>query len=113
MVAWDMPFVHPDLLARMVAIGSEEAATAVVPESESPTGVEPFCGWYSADAREPLEEFLERGSGSASSFLDLLPDVHRVPLSEVRQFGDPAVLFLSVNTAADLARARAIADAAE
>lgn len=112
-VAWDMPFVHPDLLVRMVAVGLEESANAVVPESDSPNGIEPFCAWYSASAREPLEDFLARGGGSAGSFLSLLPRVHRFPLSQTRQFGDPAVLFLSVNTPADLSRARAIADAAE
>lgn len=97
----------------MAEIGVSQAVTAVVPESESPTGLEPFCAWYSANTREPLQAFLDRGGGSAHSFLDRLPGVHRVPLSEARQFGDPAVLFLSVNTAADLARARAIAEAAE
>lgn len=112
-VAWDMPFVHPDLLARMVAVGREKSATAVVPESDSPYGIEPFCGWYSASAREPLEEFLASGGGTARSFVERLPDVRRLSLGEARQFGAPAVLFLSVNTAADLARARAIADAAE
>lgn len=112
-VAWDMPFVSGELLRTIVAEGPEHSADAAVPESNSPIGIEPFCAWYSAGARRPLEDFLNAGGGSARDFVGRLPRVRRVPMSVTRQFGDPGVLFLSVNTPEDLARARAIAEAAE
>ena len=107
-----MPFVTADLLADIVAAGREHEAEAAVPQSSSPNGIEPFCAWYSAAAREPLETFLIGGGGSARAFLELLPHVHRIPLGRTTRFGDPTALFLSVNTPEDLARARAIAEAA-
>ena len=35
-------------------------------------------------------------------------DLYRLPLEQVRTFGDPAVLFMNVNTPADLEAARRI-----
>jgi molybdopterin-guanine dinucleotide biosynthesis protein A len=86
---------------------------SVVPERGSPTGVEPFCAWYSGSSLAPMERFLAEGGGSASDLVTRLPRVHRLPLPVTAQFGDPHVLFRSVNTPQDLAWARAIADAAQ
>lgn len=112
-VAWDMPFVSGDLLRAVVDAGVERGADASVPESDSPNGIEPFCAWYSISALPPLDQFLAAGGGSARDFLSRLPRVHRVPISASSRFGDPAVLFFSVNSAEDLARARAIAATAQ
>lgn len=112
-VAWDMPFVNGDLLQAIVGAGRELGADAAVPESDSPHGVEPFCAWYAQSAFEPSERFLASGGGSARDFLAKLPRVHQLPLSMTARFGDPAVLFLSVNRAEDLARARAIAGSSQ
>lgn len=108
-----MPFVTGDLLQVIVNEGVEHGADAAVPRSDSPFGVEPFCAWYSARALEPMGRFLAAGAGSARDLLARLSRVHYVPQSVTARFGDPRVLFFSVNTAEDLARARAIAGASQ
>jgi molybdopterin-guanine dinucleotide biosynthesis protein A len=107
-VAWDMPFVTPELLGAIVQAGVEHDADAAVPESDSPHRVEPFCAWYAASCRMALSEFLRSGGGSAHRFLERLPRLHLIPKRVTTRFGDPRLLFSSVNTAADLERARAI-----
>lgn len=107
-VAWDMPFVSSRLLAAIVDAARDTNADVVVPESLSPHGVEPFCAFYSVRVREQLSLFLERGGGAAHDFVAGLSRVHRLPLAEVMRIGDPNRLFLSVNTPADLERARAM-----
>lgn len=108
-VAWDMPFVAGDLLRELARQARVEGAEVVVPESDSPHGIEPFCAFYAQAVREPLGEYLRSGGGSAHRFLAGLPRVSRVPRSAVRRFGDPRRLFFSVNTPDDLAHARAMA----
>ncbi len=110
-VAWDMPFVTGDLLQAILAAGVEHDADAAVPRSESPHGFEPFCAWYSATALPPIARFLDQGGGSAHDLLARLPNVYYIPHAVTARFGDPRVLLSSVNTASDLARARAIAEA--
>ena len=112
-VAWDMPFVTGDLLDAIVSAGIRSGADAAVPLSDSPHGIEPFCAWYSVRARQAIEGFLARGGGSARDFLSGLPRVHHVSAAVTARFGDPRVLFMSVNTEADLALARAIAEKAQ
>lgn len=106
-VAWDMPFVTAGLLREIVRRAHAAGADACVPESGSPYGIEPFCAWYSARLCAPLEDWLRRGGGAAHDFLDG-QNVVRMPLAAVRAAGDPARLFMSVNTAQDLERARAL-----
>lgn len=84
----------------------------MVPESDSPHGIEPFCAWYAGRCRSAAEGFLAAGGGPARDFVDALPTVVRVPTEDVARFGDPRTMFLSVNTPGDLARARAIAASA-
>lgn len=108
-VAWDMPFVTAQLLGTILDAARVHDPDAVVPESLSPHGIEPFCAFYSDRVREPLARFLESGGGAAHEFVTRLPRLHRLPLAEVRQTGDPHRLFFSVNTPADLERARAMA----
>lgn len=112
-VAWDMPFVSARLLEAILEAARVHDSDAVVPESLSPHGIEPFCAFYSERVREPLARFLERGGGAAHEFVTRLPHLHRLPLAEVRRTGDPDRLFFSVNTPEDLERARAMAKAAK
>lgn len=107
-VAWDMPFVSSRLLSAILAAARTSGADVVVPESRSPHGVEPFCGFYAARLREALAEYLTHGGGAAHRFIAGLPRVHRLPLAEVRRAGEPDRLLFSVNTPADLERARAM-----
>ena len=112
-VAWDMPFVSSELLGHLLDVaGRNPQAWAVVPESDSQHGTEPFCAWYSARCRRATEEFLAGGGGPARELLAAVPHVVRIPVTDVERFGDPRTLFLSVNTREDLAHARAIAEAA-
>jgi molybdopterin-guanine dinucleotide biosynthesis protein A len=109
-VAWDMPFVDAKLLQALVTRAGTGDFTAVVPESRSPIGCEPFCALYATAALPAIESYLASGGGPAHSFLRELPSVSWLPLGEVARFGDPERLFFSVNTAADLDRARAMAE---
>ena len=108
-VAWDMPFVTPDLLQLILATARNEDADVVVPESGSPHGFEPFCSFYSARMAGALEKYLTVGS-TPNEFLADLPRVSRVSLEAISKVGDPARVFMSVNSAEDLMRARAMAE---
>ncbi|MFN8665749.1 MAG: molybdenum cofactor guanylyltransferase [Gemmatimonadaceae bacterium] len=102
-VAWDMPFVSAPLLARLRALG-EEGHDAAVAESLGRRGVEPVCAWYGPQALDAIARALDRGDRRAIAFLDEVR-VARLALAEVRRFGDPASLFLNVNTPEELAEA--------
>jgi len=109
-VAWDMPFVTADLLRRIVEEARVTDAIALVAPSDSPFGVEPFCGFYAARAGEALARFLDSGQRAAHDFLVSLPG------TRVLNANTPALTphsLLSVNTAEDLARARALAEHVE
>ncbi len=103
-VAWDMPYVSAALLGVMRARGEAGDVDAVLPESDgSRRGVEPLCAWYSARCLAPITAALDAGDRRVIAFLDAVR-VARVPLEEVRRFGDPDRLFGNVNTADDLVR---------
>ena len=109
-VAWDMPFVTTGFLAALLERARTSRALAVVPESHSRHGMEPFCAFYSLGMRRALDAFLEGGGGrAAGDFLASTNGVERLSLADVRAIGDPRRLFLSVNTSDDLARANAMA----
>jgi molybdopterin-guanine dinucleotide biosynthesis protein A len=107
-VAWDMPFVTGALLQSLVDAADTHGADAAVPQSDSPHGVEPFCAFYSARALRPLTAFLDAGGRAAHVFLRSLERVHTLSAVDVAACGDPKRLLLSVNTPADLERARAM-----
>ena len=112
-VAWDMPFVTPELLRQIRGAARMRQADLVVPESDSPYGFEPFCAYYGKELALGLASFLENGGGAARDFVRQVARVHRIPLAEVAKLGDPRRLFFSVNTAEDLERARAMAESRE
>jgi molybdopterin-guanine dinucleotide biosynthesis protein A len=101
-VAWDMPFVPVALLRRLLALG--DSHDVAVPESESKRGVEPLCAFYSPACLAPIERRLRAGDRRVVSFFE---DVRalRVPFEEVQQFGDPAIMFMNVNSPEELALA--------
>lgn len=107
-VACDLPFLHPELLRRIVRHARDTSAAAVVPEGPGRFGIEPLCAWYSLDALPEVQTRLERGDLSVGRLLQTL-DAARIPLRDVRDFGDPEVLFHNVNTRADQAVAEEIA----
>ncbi len=101
-VAWDMPFVPAGLLRALRDAGAR--ADAALPESGSRRGVEPLCAYYSPACVPAIEHRLDANDMRVVSFLEQVK-VERLPEREVRRFGDPAVLFMNVNTPDDLALA--------
>jgi molybdopterin-guanine dinucleotide biosynthesis protein A len=99
LVAWDMPFVPPELLAAL-----RRGATAhdvVVPASGSKRGVEPLCAWYGPRCLPAIEACLDANDLRVVSFYDAVR-VHRLEPDEVARFGDPERLFHNINTPEDL-----------
>lgn len=101
-VAWDMPFVPPGLLRALRDAGAR--ADAALPESDSRRGVEPLCAYYSPACVPAIERRLDANDMRVISFFADVR-IERLPAREVRRFGDPAVLFMNVNTPDDLALA--------
>lgn len=106
-VACDLPFLPPPLLRRIAEIGESTSDVVVVPESSGPREVEPLCAWYPASAAQHVDSWLQSGHRSAAGLLATL-ELMRLPLREVLAFGDPAEIFLNVNTPADGERAAAL-----
>jgi molybdopterin-guanine dinucleotide biosynthesis protein A len=104
-VAWDMPFVSPELL-RVLADGSA-GYDAFLPESDGRRGVEPLCAVYAPACGPAIERQLAGGNLKAIGFHPEVK-VGTLRLERVREFGDPDVLFFNVNTPADLERAEAL-----
>ena len=102
--AWDMPFVTSGLLAALAAGLAD--ADACLPESGGRRGVEPLCAAYGPACRPAIERALDEGDLRAIGFHRHIR-VGILPSEEVRRFGDPATLFLNVNTPDELAQAEA------
>ena len=109
-VAWDMPFVPPTLLLEIVAAGA--SADAAVPESGSRRGLEPLCGYYTGACLPAIERRLEAGDRRVIGFFDDVR-IARVPYEAVARHGDPAMIFMNVNTPEDLGHAEAYATTAD
>jgi len=101
-VAWDMPFV-PAGLIRALADGLT-GHDAFLPASDGPRGVEPTCAAYGPGCGPAITAALDAGDLRAIGFHDRVK-VGILSFERVRQFGDPALLFFNVNTAADLSEA--------
>jgi molybdopterin-guanine dinucleotide biosynthesis protein A len=107
-IACDMPFASAGLIAKLVATAAETHADVVVPASGGPRAVEPLCAWYSNRCLPAIAEAIARSDFRMIGFYDDV-SVVTVPGAEVRRFGDPAVLFMNVNTRDELAIAQDIA----
>ncbi len=101
-VAWDMPFISASLLAALRTLG--QTADVAVPESDSARGVEPLCAYYDPACIGPIERRLDAGDRRVVGFYDDVR-VARLSIADVRRFGDPAVLFMNVNSPDELALA--------
>ena len=109
-VAWDMPFVPTALLQALRAAG--ESADAAVPESDSRRGLEPLCAFYGPACVSAIERRIASGDRRVIAFYD---DVHlaRIVAGDVARFGDPALLFMNINTPEDRVLAEAHATTAD
>lgn len=110
-VAWDMPFVTPELLGRLRDLGDANAALvdAVVPLAPRPSAAarpQPLCAYYTRACLPAIERRLDRGDRRIVAMLDDL-HVRWLEGSELAAYGDSDVLFANVNTRDDLARATA------
>lgn len=105
-VGCDMPFASADLLRELRSRAGDH--DLVLPASEGPRGVEPLCAYYATACIAPIEEAVARDDARMIGFHEHVR-VQRIPLQEVRTFGDPAVLFMNMNTQADRMRADEIA----
>jgi molybdopterin-guanine dinucleotide biosynthesis protein A len=105
-LAWDMPFVTPQLLAALMrdATGFD----AFLPESLGPRGVEPLCAIYGPGCASPLLMSLAAFRFEATAFHSAIRS-GTMPLQSVRRFGDPNTLFFNVNEPDDLREAERIA----
>lgn len=97
-VGCDMPFVSSALLKELLAQSSEH--DIVIPASSGRRGVEPLCAYYGTACIAPIEEAITRGDARMIGFHDRVR-VHRLPMDVVRSFGDPAILFMNLNTESD------------
>jgi molybdopterin-guanine dinucleotide biosynthesis protein A len=104
-VAWDMPFVSPELVGRLAA--GLDQFDALLPESDGRRGVEPLCAAYGPACAGAIAASLDRGDLRAIGFHRDVR-VGTLPLAQVRALGDPERLFFNVNTADDLAKAEAL-----
>jgi molybdopterin-guanine dinucleotide biosynthesis protein A len=102
LVAWDMPFVTPDLIRRLA--DGLASCDAFLPRSDGRRGVEPLCAAYGPACRRAIAASLDAGDLRAIGFHAAVR-VGILPLADVERLGDPALLFFNVNTADDLARA--------
>jgi molybdopterin-guanine dinucleotide biosynthesis protein A len=104
-VAWDMPFVTPQLLTALVE--GSAGWDVFLPESDGRRGVEPLCAVYGPACGPAIERQVAAGELQAIGFHAHVR-AGRLALERVREFGDPAELFFNVNTPDDLARAEAV-----
>ncbi len=103
--AWDMPFIPAGLLRELAAGLADH--DAVLPASDGRRGVEPLLAAYAPACEAAIIRALDRGDRRAIAFHDGVR-VGILPLERVRAFGDPAHIFLNVNTSDELAQAEAV-----
>jgi molybdopterin-guanine dinucleotide biosynthesis protein A len=108
-VAWDMPFVTWELLA-LLRYRAKRARYAVLPDSGG--HLEPACAWYTPAALPTIEAMLNEGEFRLARLAERLPSYEQIAPEEIAVIGDPAQLFLSINSATELARAEAMVGAA-
>lgn len=98
-VACDLPFLEPDLLARLV----DRAAGADGAWIRSARGVEPLIACYTQTAAPRIRGAVEAGRLKAADLGEVLR-MREVSEQEVAAFGDPARLLANLNTPDDYRR---------
>jgi molybdopterin-guanine dinucleotide biosynthesis protein A len=100
-LAVDLPFVTVELLDALAQAAAGHDAVAPV----TAFGPQPLCAAYRSRCQAAITRRLAAGERRMTSFW---PDVRvrRFDEAALRPFGDPARLFLNVNTSDDLRRMR-------
>jgi molybdopterin-guanine dinucleotide biosynthesis protein A len=103
-VGCDMPFLEPALL-RELGSPCSHGADAVVPESEGRRGIEPLCAYYGTACIAAIEAAVASRNDHSHDRLSwrVCVDQQVAAGERVRRFGDPARIFLNVNTPDDRA----------
>ncbi len=102
-VACDMPFLSAGLLADLASY--PPGAAGGLPEAAG--GSQPLHAVYGRACLPAMERRLRAGQLRIVDFLQEV-SVLTVGESRVREFGDPARLFMNLNTPDDLAQARVL-----
>ena len=105
-VAWDMPFVPVGLLGDLRDAGVN--ADVAVPESGSRRGLEPLCAFYAQACRPAIERRLDADDRRVIGFFEDVR-VARIVHDAFARHGDPAMIFMNLNTPGDLGLAEAYA----
>jgi molybdopterin-guanine dinucleotide biosynthesis protein A len=106
-VACDMPFVSPELLAFELVMLRQSGADAAIPRTE--VGTEPFHAIYRRDTCLPhVWTALEAGKRRVDAWFDQV-DIHYLSRSECLPYDPGQLAFLNINTPEDLKKAQRIA----
>ncbi|MBI4593711.1 MAG: molybdenum cofactor guanylyltransferase [Candidatus Rokubacteria bacterium] len=103
-VACDMPFLRTDVARLVVELASR--ADVVIPRVGDQ--LETMHAAYGKHCLGPMEDRLGAGQLKIVGFFDKVR-VMEIPEGDVARLADPAVVFMNVNTPAELERARALA----
>lgn len=98
--AGDMPFIPPALIAYLM----ESAAPAAIPYFSGK--LHPLCAAYDRGLQALFSPALDRGVRAVQAVLDEVQGVEYVREDKLREFGDPEVFLMNVNSPEDLERAR-------
>ena len=101
--AGDMPFLKESMVGYLLELLEETGVLAVVPRYRGKS--HPLCAAYARVLLPRVGAALDKGTRAAHEFLDGITEVEYVG-DELRQFGDPDVLLMNVNSPDDLERAR-------
>ena len=100
----DAPFPSGALFELL--LGAAPGHQAVVPRSRGPLRCEPQFAWYSTSLTAVVTAYLESGRRSLHGLVTELSSVRYLSEDETALVGDPELLFLNVNSPADLEIAR-------
>lgn len=106
-VACDMPFLHPEVARLVVARAAE--GDVVIPRVGGQ--LETLHACYARRCLPAIAARLAAGQLKIVGFFDAVRVVE-IPEAEIARWADPAVVFMNVNTPAELERARALEAAA-
>ena len=106
-VACDMPFASPEMLAFELLVLREQNADAVVPRTEA--GTEPFHAFYKRETCLPhIQSALEAGRRRVDAWFDEVNICYLAP-EEYMPYDPDGLAFLNINVIEELNQAEEIA----
>jgi molybdopterin-guanine dinucleotide biosynthesis protein A len=101
--AGDMPFLTESMVGYLLERLERGGVLAVVPRYQGRS--HPLCAAYARALLSRVSAALDSGTRAVHEFLEEITEVEYVG-EELRQFGDPDLLLMNVNSPDDLERAR-------